>query len=105
MGVTLKDIPKLLETTGLPVVYHSFTENEAPQLPFICYLFTGTNNFAADGQVYANINRIQIELYTQHKDIEVEKKLENALVSLFWEKSEEYIDSERCFQIVYELEV
>ena len=105
MGVTLKDIPKLLETTGLPVVYRFFTENEAPQLPFICYLFTNTNNFAADGQVYANINRIQIELYTQHKDIEVEKKLENALSSLFWEKSEEYIGSERCFQIVYELEV
>ena len=72
MEVTIKDIPKLLETTGLPVAYHSFMEDEDPQLPFICYLFPGTNNFAADGQVYATINRVQIELYTQHKDIEVE---------------------------------
>ena len=105
MEVTIEDIPKLLESTGLPVAYHSFAEGDAPELPYICYLFPGTNNFAADGQVYVKIDMVRIELYTAYKDIEIEKKLENALSSLFWEKSEEYLDGEKCFMITYELEV
>ena len=49
--MTLGEFKELLETTGLPVAYYSFPENEAPSLPFICYISPGTDNFSADGVV------------------------------------------------------
>lgn len=95
----------MLQASSLPVAYRAFPEDEAPPLPYICYLTTGNNNFAADGKVYYGAIHIQVELYTKFKQPEVEEKVEEALSSLYWEKSEEYIDSEKCYQILYELEV
>ena len=46
-----------------------------------------------------------MELYTKQKDQSSEDKVENALSSFYWDKTEEYIDSERCYQILYEIEV
>lgn len=43
----LQELKERLEQTGFPVAYYSFPENEAPPLPFICYLVTGSDNFAA----------------------------------------------------------
>ena len=49
--------------------------------------------------------KIQVELYTKNKEIETEEKVEQALSSFFFTKTENYIDSEKCYQILYELEV
>lgn len=103
--MTLKELEKQLETTGLPIVYRAWPEKKAPPLPFICYLTAYSNNFGADNEVYQKINHIQVELYTKLKDPELEDKVEQALSSFFWNKTEEYIDSERCYQILYEIEV
>lgn len=101
--MTLKELKTLLDGTGLPVAYGFF---EQPQtLPYIVYEVTGSDNFAADNKVWLAKNRIQIELYTKNKDLETEAKVENALASVFWEKSEEYIESLHCMQVVYEIEV
>lgn len=101
----LEELKILLETTGLPVTYRAWPENDAPPMPYICYLVTYSNNFGADNRVYHKIDHIQVELYTKLKDPEAEDRVENALSSLYWDKTEEYIDSERCYQILYEIEV
>lgn len=101
----LEELKTLLETTGMPVTYRAWPENEAPPLPFICYLVAYSNNFGADNRVYHKISHIQVELYTKQKDPNAEDKVENALSSFYWDKTEEYIDSERCYQILYEIEV
>lgn len=98
-----EDIFKLLKSTGIPVTYNAWKTKK--KLPYICYLNAYSNNFAADGNVYYLINHLQIELYTEEKDTEAEEKVEQALSSFFWEKTEEYIDTERCYQIIYEIEV
>lgn len=103
--MTLEDIVNMLEGTGLPVVYRAWPEKQAPPLPYICYLVSYTNNFSADGKVYCPINHLQIELYTELKEPRTEGKVEKALSSLFWDKTETYIDSEKCYQITYEIEV
>lgn len=103
--MTFEDVKNLLEGTGLPVAYRVFPENNAPELPFICYLSPGTNNFAADDTVYLEIDQITVELYTQYRDPETEGKVEAALSSFVWDKDINYIDSERCYQIIYEIEV
>lgn len=103
--MTLEEVQSLLEVTGLPVAYRAFPAGEAPPLPFICYLTPGTNNFAADNAVYYVINAVRVELYTEYKDPETEGRVEDALSSFVWDKDVEYIDSERCYQITYEIEV
>ena len=103
--MTLEELKDLLGTTGFPVAYREWPENEAPPLPFICYLVTYSNNFAADGQVYYPIDHVQVELYTKLKDQEAEDKVEQAMSGLFWEKTETYISTEKCYQILYEIEV
>ena len=101
----LEELKTLLGTTGLPVTYRAWPENDAPPMPYICYLVTYSNNFGADNRVYHKIDHLQVELYTKLKDPEAEDRVENALSSLYWDKTEEYIDSERCYQILYEIEV
>ncbi len=103
--MTLEQIQDILERTGLPVAYRAFPEGHAPPLPFICFVTPGTNNFAADDGVYHVINAVNVELYTEYKDPATEDRVEKALSSFYWEKDVEYIDSERCYQITYEIEV
>lgn len=103
--MTLEALKDLLETTGFPVAYRAWEEGAAPPLPYLCYLVAYSNNFAADGVVYCPIDHIQVELYTKTKDPGAEAKVETALASFVWEKTETYIDTERCYQILYEIEV
>lgn len=103
--MSLEEVAQMLRGTGLPVAYRAFPVGEAPPLPYICYLCTTSNNFDADDQVYLPVERIDIELYTKEKDPDLEEKLESALSSLCWEKAEEHLDDERCYEIVYEIEV
>lgn len=103
--MALEDMKTLLDTTGYPVVYYAWPEKKAPALPYICFLTAYSNNFGADDRVYYPVAHYQIELYTRCKDPEAEVKVEQALSSYFWEKTETYLDTERCFQILYEVEV
>lgn len=103
--MTLDQLGNLLESTGLPVTYRKWPDEKAPPLPYLCYLVGYSNNFFADGKVYDKIDHIQIELYTKLKDQQAEDKVEEALSSFCWEKTETYLDSEKCYQILYEIEV
>lgn len=97
----------VLQETGIPYAYDHFTEGEAPEPPFVCYLFFGSNNFAADGHVYYKINEVHVELYTDYKDLSVERTLEDALDQhgIFYEKSEVWIESEKLYEVLYTFEM
>lgn len=101
----LAEFKERLEACDFPVAYRVFPEGDAPPLPFVVYYENGERNFPADGENYYNVKQITVELYTEQKDSAAEKKVENAIDFAVWEKTEEYIDSEKCFQIVYYLEV
>lgn len=101
--MTLKQLKTLLETTGYPVAYDTF---KAPQeRPFICYIATGSNNFAADGHVYATAAKVQVELYTAAKDQAAEEKVEQALSSMYWDKSETVLEDDHAYEVIYQIEV
>lgn len=89
------------------VVYRAWPVGEAPALPFIVYLVEGSDNFGADDIVYKPINRVNIELYSKNKDTTSEGLIENLLTSLciYWEKEELYLDDEKCYEIIYSIEV
>lgn len=100
-------VTKILEELGLPFAYDHFAEGESPETPFICYLSPGSDNFAADGKVYYKINEVHIELYTDYKDPELEERLEDILdgASIFYEKSETWIESEKLYEVLYTFEM
>lgn len=105
--MTQEQIYEHLKEIGLPVVYHHFEEGEAPVPPYLIYLFPGSDNFAADGRVYFKANELDVELYTDKKTPELEDKVEQLLdkMELVYKKNEDYIQSEKMYQVLYEMEV
>lgn len=103
----LNDELNSIEGFSEKVAYREFPENEAPDLPFICYLETGSNNFSADNHSYFKRKSIDIELYSKKKDLASEEAIENKLdeLGLPFDKDETYISSEKCYEVVYTVEV
>lgn len=89
------------------VAYRAFPENEAPKLPFICYLETGADNFFADNTVYSSSSIVDIELYSKNRDTKSEKLIEEKLREnhITWSKDIEYIEKEKCYEVIYTVEV
>ena len=98
---------EILQAVGIPFAYDHFAEGESPEPPFICYLLPGTNHFAAYGIAYFKINEVNIELYTDIKDLDVEQRLEAVLDQhgIFYAKSEVWIESERLYEVLYSFEL
>jgi hypothetical protein len=99
-------IIQILEELELPYAYDHFAEGEGPDPPFLCFRCPNSDNFAADGTVYFPITEIDIELYTDKKNPEIEKKLEGLLIGsgIFFEKTETWIESEKLYEVLYSFE-
>lgn len=105
--MTYQEIYKMIKETGLPFAYHHFAEGESPEPPFLIFLSSGENNFSADNYMYFSFKKLNIELYTDRKSPETEKKVEEILkkYQIFYNKSEIWIESEKLYEILYEMEV
>lgn len=105
--MTEQEVFQMIKSIGLPVAYHHFEEGQSPDPPFLVYLYPGTNNFSADGTVYQGVNQLDIELYTDIKDLEAEKRVAAVLKEhgFFYEKTETYLESEKMYEVLYETEV
>lgn len=103
----LHEMASMLAGLGIPLAYHHFAEGESPAPPFLLYLSPGSDNFSADGRVYLKVTQLDVELYTDRKDPELEARLEAVLdaAGLFYNKTESYIDSEKLYEVLYEMEV
>ena len=89
------------------VAYRQFPEDKAPALPYIVYYVENSDNFGADNKVYLQKNEVTIELYSKEKDVTSEGLIEKMLNdnSIFWNKYEDYIESEHMYQISYEITI
>lgn len=105
--MTEKEVYQMVKSVGLPAAYHHFEEGKSPDPPFLVYFYPGTNNFSADGTVYQGVNQLDIELYTDIKDLEAEKSVEAVLKKhgFFYEKTETYLESEKMYEVLFETEV
>ena len=103
----MEEVVRIVSGMGIPFAYDHFAEGESPDPPFLCYLLPGSNNFSADGKVYYKISRVNLELYTDRKDPLLEQKLEDALdaASIFYNKTEVWIDSEKLYEVLYQFEM
>lgn len=106
--MTLKELNLALKSiSGFSekVAYRAWPVGKAPKLPFICYLATSTDNFDADNSVYHVLQGVDVELYTAKKSEETESLVEAkfAELNIVWDKYEEWLDSENCYEIVYSI--
>lgn len=104
--MTHNEIVEMLEETNLPIAYDHFAEGESPDPPFICFLFPGSDYFSADGRVYLKICNVNVELYADLKDPELEERLETVLDrhGIFYQKSEVWIEEEKLYEVLYQFE-
>ncbi|MFG6330332.1 MAG: hypothetical protein K1W28_00665 [Lachnospiraceae bacterium] len=105
--MTHEEVMEMVGKIGIPFAYDHFAEGESPDPPFVVFLCPNSSNFAADGRVYFKASRLNIELYTDRKDISLEEKVEAVLdgCGIFYEKSEVWIESEKLYEVLYEMEV
>ena len=105
--MTHQEVLEMMDEMKLPYAYHHFVEGESPDPPFLVFLYPNSDNFAADGMVYFKVNRLNIELYTDLKDVELEETVEAVLDKhgIFYEKSEVWIESENLYEVLYQMEV
>lgn len=103
------DVKKIIEDIlgEDKTAYYSFEVGKSPKLPYIVYYYPTSSNEYADDTIHANIQHLNIELYTKTKDYKMQQKVEKALkdASLLYIKTESYIDSEHMFETLYESEV
>ena len=90
---------------GIPFAFHHW--DSPPGMPYGVYFDDSTDNFGADGIVYHVVRRFNVELYTRQRNPELETQLETLLdgAGFYWDKDAAYVDSERFYQIAYEIEV
>lgn len=103
--MTYQELDQLLDPLGIPFTFHYW--DRPPKLPYGVYFDDSTANFEADNIAYVVIRNFNIELYVRQRDPDLESRLEAILTDaeLFWDKDAAYIDSERFYQISYEIEV
>ena len=105
--MTYDEVMAMATATGLPFAYDHFAEGEAPNPPFLVFLFPRSDNFVADGEVYQKINELHFELYTDAKQPDVEEQVEAVLDSygIVYDKTEVWIADERLYEVLYSMEV
>ena len=105
--MTQEEVMQMLPELKIPYAYDHFAEGESPDPPFICFLFPGSENFSADNAVYMEFSNLSIELYTDEKDPKLEDSVEAVLNSheIFWNKSEVWIETEKLYEVLYQMTV
>lgn len=104
----LQELVNKLKELGYPVAFSHFKvdgDNPPPPLPFITYTTPGSNNLIADNKVYHKTTEVNIELYTESKDIEAERTVEDMLDvnELPYNASQSWIEGEGVFLKIYEI--
>ena len=101
------EISTMLGQTGLKKTYYSWPEKEAPPLPYLVWYLPSSDNFVADDKVFQRIDALNVELYTKTKDFATEIAVEAVLDAnnLVWSKTEAYLDDEKMYEVLYEMEI
>lgn len=105
--MTYQDIATMIDGFGLPNAYYQFPDSTPQVLPFIVFYYEDSSDLYADCKNYQRITELTIEFYSETKDFFTEALIEDALAtaSLTYRKSEQFIDSEKMHETVYEMEV
>lgn len=104
--MTYKEINTMLASIGLPYAYYQF-HGTGTEPPFICFYYGDSDDVYADDTNYQRITNLTVEFYSDAKDFDNEALIEKTLSEngLTYQKSEQYIDTEKLHETIYEMEV
>ncbi len=107
--MTFKEINTMIASIGKSYTYHEWNcaPEDVPALPWIVFRYPNILDFYADNKNYQRVTALEIEVCTENKDFDLEQTVESVLSShgLTYTKEEDYLDTERMFDVRYELEV
>lgn len=105
--MSAEQIRNMLSEVGLHYEYDHFTTHNWIEPPFLVWKIPGSDNFTADGTTYVKIDVLNIELYSDKKDWDNEKRLEDILENygIAYQKTGSYLESEKMYEVLYEMEV
>lgn len=97
-----KEVFEMLKEMGIPVTLNKFDKPDVP-LPFIIYNNNPTDTFKADDLVYSKQYNYIVFLCSDIKNTELEENLETIFnkYHMPYDKDEDYIDSEKIYQVEY----
>ena len=99
----LQEIYEKLRTLDIPVAYLKFDKPQ--KLPFIAYFEAGTEIQGANNYNLYRRTEIRIELYSEKKNPELERKIESLFRSVEIEKDgDTYLEDENMFMTVFSFE-
>lgn len=105
--MTHTEVATMIASIGLPYAYYEFPDDTELEPPFVVFYYPQSDDLYADNQNYVGITQLNIELYTDEKDFDLESTVESVLTGsgLTYTKMETRIDTERMWQILYQMEV
>lgn len=105
--MTTAQVAEMIDSIGLPNAYYQFTNRTDVAPPFIAFYYPESMDFEADNINYLKINQLIIELYTDNKELSLEKLIETKLNEndLVFTRSETYLGDERMYMVVFSTSV
>lgn len=104
--MTYQNIATMIAGVGLPYAYYQFPNNTPQTPPFIVFYYEDSDDVYADMKNYQRIINVTLEFYSDSKDFSYEALIETTLTNngLTYRKYEQYIETERMHETVYEFE-
>lgn len=100
----MKDLLAVAESLGLPCAQIQFYPEKIPKLPYVIVYPMSTDNVYADDAVREMLVPYQIMLYTERRDIPLEKRMQSALneARIPWSRFHTEDDEGHAIVAVYE---
>lgn len=103
--IGLEELFCALDSTGYPVANVAFERKVS--VPFIVIMPEGSENFIADNKVYKKFEDVEIELYTDKRDLEAESSVERILdeLSIPYQSTAFFIAEEHLLKTTYSITI
>ena len=105
--MTFQEVSSMIGEFGIDYAYYQFAKGTDQATPFVCFFYSDNNDLLADDSNYQKIENLNIELYTDEKDFTLEAQVEAVLSDhgMVWSRSETYLDDEKMYEVIYEMDV
>lgn len=91
---------------GIKIPYSHFDFDREVEPPHLMSTEINSDNFIADNKIYFEKCNARLELTTDSRDRELEKRIEEEILfDIIWEKEITYIQSEKVWNISYFFEI
>lgn len=91
---------------GIKIPYSHFDFDREVEPPHLMSTEINSDNFIADNKIYFEKCNARLELTTDSRDRELEKRVEEEILfDIIWEKEVTYIQTEKVWNISYFFEI